>query len=346
VRHESLRVSLFAPGNLRRMEAATGLLISGVAINGDFLLVSDCTITNQQEIEPVWLVGQGGPRSAIADFSGRRIEGKLSFPLRVTTSGQLEDAAITVITAAQHPDTPVRLDTNHTLVTSYIVAESNAADYNELLSLDTVIFNKLTISATAEKGAAIEANFQGIVQVRAAAAFAVPADGTRGGRQIGFTDCGCSRFSNTLRPAQSYSVEIENKSVFRNLILPAVRDNRDPSQVTPDQGTVEPNWNFMADQSQFLCTGEMKISGSYEEMARLGADRESFVHGGYSWQPSGGVQDNLTLHFGPLRATFVVPIYKATEQPLLPGLVKRTVRFFSQVSPSTSSGSSEILTID
>jgi hypothetical protein len=329
------------------MEVATGLLVRGVRINGHYLLVDRCDVGTKQGVEPAWFVGQGGPHAAIANFEGRTIEGSISLPLRVMQDGSLEEGVLALVDAAQNPQKPIRIDTNHTIVSSYVTAEVGATDYNELLSLNELTVTRLKIRGASDQPIMVEASFTGIMSRREPTNYVAPPTGTSWlGRQLSFIDCSCSKFASAMRTARAYQIEIQSKVETHHVIPPIHIDNRDPDQTPPDSGSpYQIHHSFMPDMAKLVGNTETVFRGVYEETARVGSDRESYVHGGYAWRPNGDVRDDLVMHFGPLKATFKVPAYSPSEQPLAVGQVIRTVKFFSQRKPSAYSSSDELLSL-
>ena len=321
-----------APGILTWMQPATGLLRLGVMINGILAVAEDCTVDWQQTIEPVYLL-QGGVWASVFDIKEKHLSFKITMPLRVDRSGNIESATWQLLSSAQ-TGACLQIDTNHALSSSYLTAEANASDFNELLGFDSVVVKSLKVSSDEARGVMVTADLEGRVNARAASAYVIPSDSyMRGGRTISFNECRCSKFYSQLRNAMKLEVGIESKVLFAEFIPPATADNRDPSQNQGNSFVGEPNYAFMPDQSGAVAATESKFTGMYEEMVRLGADQESYVHGGYGWRSNGSIVDNLTFTFGPLVATIATPIYRPTQQKLSATLLKRSVQFFAVTSP-------------
>jgi hypothetical protein len=130
------------PGALTRVQFATGLLIRSVKINGDYLLVDNCTINQTQEIDMNKLYIQGGPGTAIANIGAKKFTGELSFPIRVDRDNVLEPAVKTILQHAENPMYALTLDTNHMLSHINLTAENGGTDNNELLTLDQMVLKK------------------------------------------------------------------------------------------------------------------------------------------------------------------------------------------------------------
>jgi hypothetical protein len=64
------------PGYVSRMEVASGLLVRGLLINGNYLLSDSCTIFPQQDVKMEHFV-QGGPKQGIANIGEKWVEGKI-----------------------------------------------------------------------------------------------------------------------------------------------------------------------------------------------------------------------------------------------------------------------------
>ena len=119
------------PGSLSRVQFATGLLIRSVKVNGDYLLVDNCTINQTQEIDMNKLYIQGGPGRAIANIGAKKFTGELSFPIRVDRDNVLEPAVRTILQHAENPMYSLTLDTNHMLSYLGITAENGGTNDND-----------------------------------------------------------------------------------------------------------------------------------------------------------------------------------------------------------------------
>lgn len=71
------------PGNLNRLEVATGLLLRSLNVNNYYLFVEECTINQTQEIDISHQYIQSGPGSAIANIGAKKFEGNITCPIRV-----------------------------------------------------------------------------------------------------------------------------------------------------------------------------------------------------------------------------------------------------------------------
>lgn len=301
-----------------RLETATGLLKRSIAINGDYLLVDECTVTTEQEIDHKWLI-QGGPYSAIATFGQKMIKGTISFPLRVDADGHLEPAAQHILENAARPFTPISIDTNHvfhhfTLTSEYDEPDDN----NELLSFDCCLVEKLTITATNSQGVPIKvtANIVGMIDSRVESNVITPAEGARLGRALTWADCSASTIYSALRSVYTFQIECSSKVEPLVFLLPMQTEG-------PDRN----------DQTQYLVSHECRWKGSYEEILQLSAEKESYIHGG--WMVGG----NLAFNIGPITAIIPVPLFKPSEQPLTAKFLKRKINFAAHMSPSKNQDS-------
>ena len=67
-----------APGSLTRAEYATGLLVRSVKVNGYYLLLDNCSLNQNQEIETSEKYLQGGPGQSVSIIDAKKISGQIS----------------------------------------------------------------------------------------------------------------------------------------------------------------------------------------------------------------------------------------------------------------------------
>ena len=79
--------------SIYRLEPATGLLVRGIAVNDNYLIVENCTITTHQDIEQVWLI-QGGAYPGPALYGKKFIEGQIVCPIRVDRNGTIDPGIV------------------------------------------------------------------------------------------------------------------------------------------------------------------------------------------------------------------------------------------------------------
>ena len=102
------------PGILTRSELATGLNTKSICVNGNYLVVEQCNINQEQE-HGVNNYIQGGPAYAIYNLGAKKHVGSFSFPLRVDQDGNLEEAAKIILRYAAKPMTSLKIDTHNVL---------------------------------------------------------------------------------------------------------------------------------------------------------------------------------------------------------------------------------------
>ena len=294
------------PGLISANEVATGLLIRGIKINGEYAIVTNCTVFPVQEVDEIYLI-QGGPRSAIANIGTKHIEGEITMPLRVNKDGSLETAARILLENAQNPDTSLTIETNHILSYLGVTAFSGGTDNNDLVNLDCCVVKKLTLSASESDGINIKADIIGMIDSRAESDLISPPDNFLLHRQLTFADCDASRMESDMRTISSIEISIDNEIELLYFLMQIGE--------TP------------YDQPNSFGVKSCKWTGFFEEVMRKGVEQETHIHGGFM------VEENLTLQFGPVKALYKVPMFKIGEQPLASGYLKRKTDFFGQISP-------------
>lgn len=300
------------PGYTSRMESATGLLVRGVLVNGYYLLCDSCDVYPRQDIKMDWYV-QGGPKQSIANMRERWVEGKIICPVRVNENYEVEQAVREILTNAQYPNRPIKLDTNHALAHLNLTSKYPGTDNNELVTFDTMIVKSLTLKATPAEGVKLEVEFVGMVEERRASFLVEPPDGTLLGRALAWGDCSASRYESSMRTVSSIQVYIKNQESRHVFLNPA--------------GTPVEN---RSDNNQILGVKGVDWGGSYIETLRRGVETHTYIHGGWM------VNENLILEFGPIYARIPVPLFKPAEQPLTPKLFLRTTTFWAQSRPNIS----------
>jgi hypothetical protein len=299
------------PGALTRVQFATGLLIRSVKINGDYLLVDNCTINQTQEIDMNKLYIQGGPGTAIANIGAKKFTGELSFPIRVDRDNVLEPAVKTILQHAENPMYALTLDTNHMLSHINLTAENGSTDNNELLTLDQMVLKSLTISGSSDDDIKVSASFEGMIDVRSNSDYAVPDENHVMGRSLNWGDCDVSRFQSSMRTVSNFTLQINNEI-------------ETPSFLIPYSAT----GSTRSDQISLIGVKEVKWTGEMSEFIRVGAEQDTHIHGGWM------VNENLQFNFGPVIATYNVPLFQIAELPLTSKILTRKTKWNAMISPA------------
>ena len=299
------------PGSFSRVQFATGLLIRSVKVNGQYLLVDNCTINQTQEIDMNKLYIQGGPGRAIANIGAKKFTGDLSFPIRVDRDNQLEPAIKTILQHAENPMYALRLDTNHMLSYLGLTAENGGTDNNALLTLDQMVLKSLSISAAVDDVVKVSASFEGMIDVRSDSDYAVPNENHVMGRSLTWGDCDVSRYQSSMRSISSFTLQINNEI-------------ETPAFLLPYEGT----GTTRTDQVSLIGVREVKWTGEFSEFIRVGAELDTHIHGGWM------VNENLQFNMGPIAALYTVPLFEIAELPLTSKILTRKTKWNAMISPA------------
>lgn len=299
------------PGSLSRVQFATGLLIRSVKVNGNYLLVDNCTINQTQEIDMNKLYIQGGPGTAVANIGAKKFTGELSFPIRVDKDNILDPAVKVILQHAENPIYTLRLDTNHMLSYLGLTAENGGTDNNELLTLDQMVLKNLTISCSTDDQIKVSASFEGMIDVRTNSDYAVPNENHVMGRSLTWGDCDAARYQSTMRTISNFNLQINNEI-------------ETPAFLLPYEGT----GTTRSDQITLIGIKETKWTGEYSEFIRVGAELETHIHGGWM------VNENMQFNIGPITATYNVPLFQIAELPLTSKILTRKTKWNAMISPA------------
>lgn len=299
------------PGSLSRVQFATGLLIRSVKVNGNYLLVDNCTINQTQEIDMNKLYIQGGPGTAVANIGAKKFTGELSFPIRVDKDNFLDPAVKVILQHAENPIYTLRLDTNHMLSYLGLTAENGGTDNNELLTLDQMVLKNLTISCSTDDQIKVSASFEGMIDVRTNSDYAVPNENHVMGRSLTWGDCDAARYQSTMRTISNFNLQINNEI-------------ETPAFLLPYEGT----GTTRSDQVTLIGIKETKWTGEYSEFVRVGAELETHIHGGWM------VNENMQFNIGPITATYNVPLFQIAELPLTSKILTRKTKWNAMISPA------------
>lgn len=299
------------PGSLSRVQFATGLLIRSVKVNGNYLLVDNCTINQTQEIDMNKLYIQGGPGTAVANIGAKKFTGELSFPIRVDKDNILDPAVKVILQHAENPTYTLRLDTNHMLSYLGLTAENGGTDNNALLTLDQMVLKNLTISCSTDDQIKVSASFEGMIDVRSDSDYAVPNENRVMGRSLTWGDCDAARYQSTMRTISNFNLQINNEI-------------ETPAFLLPYEGT----GTTRSDQVTLIGIKETKWTGEYSEFLRVGAELETHIHGGWM------VNENMQFNIGPITATYNVPLFQIAELPLTSKILTRKTKWNAMISPA------------
>jgi hypothetical protein len=300
------------PGILTRGQFATGLQTQSICVNGDYLLVENCDINQTQELDINYYV-QGGPAASIYNMGAKKHEGSISFPLRVDKNGNLEPAAQTLLTYAARPMTALRIDTHHTLSHFSATVDNPGSDNNQLLSLDAVVINNLSIKSSDGGPITVSLSVTGMIDAGTGSTFNINENALMG-RVLSFAECNVSRKESSMRTTSEFEINIENDLLTPVFLMPYYAG----AGVT------------RKDQIELIAVKTTKWSGSIIEILRQGSDQQTFIHGGFMQF------QNLNLEMGSITASFPNPVFKISQVPLTSQTIRRTTSWIGINKPDAS----------
>jgi len=311
------------PGILTRAEFSTGLNTASICVNGKYLIVENFNV-NQIQDHSLNNYIQGGPAYAVYNLGAKKYEGNISFPLRVDQDGNIEEAAKILLQFAAKPMSALRIDTHHLLSSKTTTVINPGTDNNKNLSLDSVVINNLTISASENNGVMVNMDITGMVDEEAESTFNFSTEYILG-RTLSWADCNAFRKESSMRTTSSLVVKLENELVTPVFLMP---------YFSPiGSGVTEQN-----DQIELIGVQSTKWSGSFTEVMRNGADLNTFIHGGLMHD------SNLVLQFGPVTATYPNPVFKIAQTPLTPQIIRRTTEWAGINKPDASMNDNGLFT--
>ena len=311
------------PGILTRAEFSTGLNTKSICVNGKYLIVENFNV-NQIQDHSLNNYIQGGPAYAIYNLGAKKYEGSISFPLRVDQDGNIEEAAKILLQYAAKPMSALRIDTHHLLSSKTTTVINPGSDNNKNLSLDSVVINNLTISASENNGVMVNIDLTGMVDEEAESTFNFSTEYILG-RTLSWADCNAFRKESSMRTTSSLEVKLENELVTPVFLMP---------YFSPiGSGVTEQN-----DQIELIGVQSTKWAGSFTEVMRNGADLNTFIHGGLMHD------SNLVLQFGPVTATYPNPVFKIAQTPLTPQIIRRTTEWAGINKPDASMNDNGLFT--
>ena len=311
------------PGILTRAEFSTGLNTKSICVNGNYLIVEDCNINQDQEHNLNNYI-QGGPAYAIYNLGAKKYTGSVSFPLRVDQDGNLESAARILLQYAAKPMSALRIDTHHLLSNRTTTVINPGTDNNKNLSLDSVVITSLKLSASENNKIMVNLDITGMVDVERESTFNFSTDFILG-RALSWAECNASRKESSMRTTSSIEVQIENELVTPVFLMPYLS--------SIGSGVTESN-----DQIELIGVQSTKWTGSFAEVIRNGVDLNTFIHGGLMHD------SNLILQFGPVTATFPNPVFKIAQTPLTAQIIRRTTEWAGINKPDASMNDSGLFT--
>lgn len=305
------------PGILTRAEFGTGLNVKSICVNGDYLVVQESNVNQEQEHDVNNYI-QGGPAYAVYNLGSKKHTGKITFPLRVDQDGNLEAAAKTLLRHAAKPMTALRIDTHNSLSNFETTVLNPGTDDNKNLSLDACVISNLTLSVSDGGEISVSIDFTGMLDTETESVFNFPTDNLLG-RKLTFSDCNAFRNESSMRSTSSMTVTIENQLVTPVFLMPYYTDKYVGSGVTEQK-----------DQIELIAVQSTKWSGEFTEVIRNGLELNTFIHGGLMHD------ENLTLDFGSVRTTFYNPVFKIAQSPLTSQVIRRTTQWVGINKPDDS----------
>jgi hypothetical protein len=304
-----------APGSLTRAEYATGLLVRSVKVNGYYLLLDNCTLNQNQEIETTEKYLQGGPGQSVSIIDAKKISGQISCTLRINKNGDIENGVKELLKHAECPINALSIQTNHAFSHYNITADSHATDNNELITISTAVISSLSMSCSPDNEVKVTAEFEGMLDSRTVEDFILPDQLDILGRSISWGDCDISRSESSMRNSNSIDITVTNTLDTPVFLIPYFED---------------PDLSIRNDQIHHVGITATKWSGKTTELLRKGAETHTHIHGGWI------EQDNISVKFGPVTATFITPLYKIAQLPLTPSVFTRTTEWVGLTRPAAS----------
>lgn len=314
-----------APGPLTRAEYATGLLVRSIKVNGHYLLLDNCSLHQNQDIDTSEKYLQGGPGQSVSLINAKKISGQISCPIRIDKNGNLESAVKEFLKHAENPTSALSIQTNHAFSHYDITAESHATDNNELITISTAVISNLTLSASPDNEVKLSAEFEGMLDSRTVDSFILPDQLNILGRSISWGDCDINRSESSMRSTSSLDLTISNTLDTPIFLIPYHDDAA---------------LSIRNDSIHHVGVTATKWSGKITELLRKGAETHTHIHGG--WIES----DNLTIKFGPINATIVTPLYKVAQLPLTNSVFTRTTEWIALTRPAISLTPGGLFTFD
>ncbi len=299
------------PGNLNRLEVATGLLLRSLNINNYYLFVEECNINQTQEIDISHQYIQSGPGSAIANIGAKKFEGNITCPIRVDRNNALEPAIIELLRHAEKPTTALRIDTNHIISHYTTTGEDGGSNNNELLSLDSCVIKSLSITGSSDNtDIKLNISFVGMIDVRSALNYIAPASNTLLGRALSWVDTDANRYQSEMRTLNSFELTIENEIDTPTFLMP----------ITTTVATRN-------DQIGLIGVKSVKWGGNIQEIMRVGMEQHAHIHGGWI------VNENMIFNIGPLAVKFNTPLFNISEVPLSAKTLMRKTKWTAMTTP-------------
>lgn len=305
------------PGILSRAEFGTGLNVKSICVNGDYLIVQECNVNQEQEHDVNNYI-QGGPAYAVYNLGSKKHTGKITFPLRVDQDGNIEAAAKKLLKYAAKPMSALRIDTHNSLSNFETTVLNPGTDDNKNLSLDACVISNLTLSVSDGGEISVNVDFTGMLDFETESVFNFPTDHLLG-RKLTFSDCNAFRNESSMRSTSSMTVTIENQLVTPVFLMPYYTGKYVGAGVTEQK-----------DQIELIAVQSTKWSGEFTEVIRNGLELNTFIHGGLMHD------ENLTLDFGSVRTTFYNPVFKIAQSPLTPQVIRRTTQWVGINKPDDS----------
>lgn len=314
-----------APGSLTRAEYATGLLVRSIKVNGYYLLLDNCSLHQNQDIDTTEKYIQGGPGQSVSLINSKKISGQISCPLRIDKNGNLDPAVKELLKHAENPVSSLTIQTNHAFSHYNLTADSHATDNNELITISTAVISNLSITSSPDAEIKVSADFEGMLDARTVDDFILPDQLDILGRSLSWGDCDISRSESSMRNTNSIDVTISNTLDTPAFLIPYF-DN--------------PDLSIRNDQIHHVGVLATKWTGKITELLRKGAETHTHIHGGWI------EQDNLTVKFGPVTATYITPLYKVAQLPLTNSVFTRTTEWITLTKPSISLNPGGLFTFD
>ena len=210
---------------------------------------------------------------------------------------------------AEKPTSALTIDTNHLLMHYGITAEDIATDNNQLLKITTAVVSSLSISASPGQEIKITATFEGMLDGTFDSNYVVPDDDDYLGRALTWGDFSASREESSMRNVNEATATMTNSIETPSFLIAY------PSE-------------FRNDHIGLIGVKGVKWTGRFGELIRVGADLDTFIHGGWM------LYENLTLNFGPITATYNNPLFKITQTPLSASVLSRSVEWTGLTNPA------------
>ncbi len=272
------------------------------------------------ELGPMYL--QGGPGKTVSEFKGKNIEGEFSLFPRIDQNNQLENAVLTLISAAQNYREYMSLTTLLNPYNTTITPDNESVwrAYTNSLVYQYCVIESLTIKATATGDVTMTIKILGQTDDEYTTPITIPLDEANIYRKLTWHDCMFQRDNSQMENAIEFELTVTKTLDQPYFLIPFAQIER---------------------YDRPYSTGVKAVEVKFKVVEHLNSLTDMFTYSLGGW----ALDIAFSGNFGPIFFQIPKSLLQISTQNLSPDIITRTTSGYYQMRPDTPDAEDFLLTL-